>query len=131
VYNPAKSDNEEKSAGLATVRMQQLSTPAGMIERCGRQILATKQHGGHHDADTNYFLDADLSVLGQPWEVYASYYKNIRKEYAIYPALIYNPGRRKVLNHFLQMERIFKTAHFFNKFEQQARLNLQKESTLL
>src|SRR5882672_5397441 len=30
VYNPAKSDNEEKSAGLATVRMQQLSAPAGM-----------------------------------------------------------------------------------------------------
>jgi predicted metal-dependent HD superfamily phosphohydrolase len=65
--------------------------------------------------------------LGQPWGEYTQYAKNVRKEYAIYPDLLYNPGRRKVLNHFLSMERIFKTSHFFEKFEATARLNMSKE----
>ena len=30
--------------------------------------------------DVNIFTDADLSVLGQAWDVYALYYKNVRKE---------------------------------------------------
>jgi predicted metal-dependent HD superfamily phosphohydrolase len=51
----------------------------------------------------------------------------VRKEYLIYPDLIYNPGRKKVLHHFLAMDRIFKTDFFYNKFEQQARQNLRKE----
>jgi hypothetical protein len=33
-------------------------------------------------------------------------------EYSIYPAFIYNPERKKVLNHFLLMDRIFKPAFF-------------------
>jgi len=131
VYNAAKSDNEEKSAELAVKRMNLVSASPEMIERCKNQILATKQHVENGDLDTNYFLDADLSILGQPWEVYTDYYKNVRKEYSIYPALIYNPGRKKVLRHFLTMDRIFKTDHFFRKFDQQARQNLQKEIDLL
>jgi len=131
VYNAAKSDNEEKSAELAVKRMNLVSASPEVIERCKNQILATKQHVENADPDTNYFLDADLSILGQPWEVYADYYKNVRKEYSIYPALIYNPGRKKVLRHFLTMDRIFKTDHFFRKFDQPARQNLQKEIDLL
>ena len=91
------------------------------------QVLATKKHAACDDTDTNYFTDADLSVLGQGWYVYSNYYRQVRKEYALYPDIIYIPGRKKVLQHFLQMERIFKTDHFFNKFELQARENIQKE----
>ena len=131
VYNAAKSNNEKKSAALAAKRMAQISASPHLVERCKNQILATKQHLENSDTDTNYFLDADLSILGQPWEVYADYYKNVRKEYSIYPKLIYNPGRKKVLTHFLTMDRIFKTDYFFGKFEQQAKQNLQKEIDLL
>jgi predicted metal-dependent HD superfamily phosphohydrolase len=131
VYNSLKSDNEERSAKLAKKRMIQLSVPNEMIEKCKNQILATKSHLEHGDSDTNYFTDADLSVLGQDWDVYSTYFKNVRKEYSIYPDLIYNTGRKKVLKHFLAMPRIFKTDYFFNKFEQLAKLNLQKELELL
>jgi predicted metal-dependent HD superfamily phosphohydrolase len=131
VYNALQSDNEEKSARLAEQRMTRMAIPAEIITDCKAQILATKKHLDNTDTDTNYFTDADLSVLGTDWGSYSTYYKNIRKEYAVYPDLVYNPGRRKVLNHFLAMERIFKTNYFYTKFEQQAKENLQKELTLL
>jgi len=131
IYNSLKNNNEEKSAELAIERMEQLSVPKEIIENCYSQILATKSHKIAEDSDTNYFTDADLSILGQDWEVYAQYYKNVRKEYAIYPNLVYNSGRKKALQHFLAMKRIFKTEYFHQKFEETARKNIQREIELL
>lgn len=127
VYSSLKSDSEEKSAELAGKRMKQIAAPDETIELCKNQILATKSHNKSSDSDTNYFTDADLSVLGQSWERYSIYCQNIRKEYSIYPDLIYNLGRKKVLNHFLSMKRIFKTDHFYKKFEIQAKENITEE----
>jgi predicted metal-dependent HD superfamily phosphohydrolase len=127
IYNPLKTTNEEKSAEFAQNRMQLLGVPQPIIDNCVNQILATKKHLLSEDADTNIFTDADLCILGQPWQVYEKYYKQVRKEYALYPDLIYNPGRKKVLQHFLQMQQIFKTDYFFNKFEMQAKENVEKE----
>jgi predicted metal-dependent HD superfamily phosphohydrolase len=127
VYNSLKSNNEEQSAEWAEKRMTQIGVPNSTIELCKRQILATKSHAKSADSDTNYFTDADLSVLGQPWEVYSLYATNVRKEYSLYPDFVYNPGRKKVLNHFLEMNRIFKTDFYYRKFELQARRNLRKE----
>ena len=131
VYSSLKSDNEEKSAELAEIRMKQINVPSEIIKNCKTQILATKSHIKSTDSDTNYFTDADLSILGQSWETYSLYCKNVRMEYSIYPDLVYNPGRKEVLNHFLAMERIFKTDFFYNKFEIQARENLTQEIQLL
>ncbi len=131
IYNPLKTTNEEKSAEFAENRMQLIGVPQITIENCVRQILATKKHLLSADNDTNIFTDADLSILGQPWKVYENYFKQIRNEYALYPDLIYKPGRKKVLQHFLQMERIFKTDLCFTAFELQAKENLQKELELL
>lgn len=100
IYNPLKNDNEEKSAATAALRMQALGVTDKTITACKLQIIATKQHLKSEDADTNYFTDADLAILGQSWEDYTAYYQNVRKEYSIYPALIYNAGRKKVLKHF-------------------------------
>lgn len=131
IYSAVKSNNEEKSAELAGQRMASLGIAPVIIEHCKTQILATKAHQQSDDDDTNYFLDADLSILGQPWERYADYYKNVRKEYAIYPDLIYKPGRKKVLQHFLAMPRIFKTEYFYQKLETSAKENLSRELALL
>ncbi|WP_047790533.1 HD domain-containing protein [Tenacibaculum mesophilum] len=131
IYNSLKNNNEEKSAELAAKRMNQLSIPNKVIENCFSQILATKSHKTSENSDTNYFTDADLSILGQSWEVYTQYYKNVRKEYAVYPNIIYNSGRKKALLHFLTMENIFKTEYFYQKFEETARKNIQKEIELL
>lgn len=131
IYNALKSDNEEKSAALAEIRLRQISISEITIQQCTKQILATKSHVKSTDSDTDYFTDADLSILGQPWETYLLYYKNVRKEYSIFPDLVYNPGRKKVLNRFLTMDRIFKTDYFFNNLELQAKQNIKKEIELL
>lgn len=127
IYNPLKSDNESKSADLAVKRMHELDVPIAIIEQTKTQILATKSHEISSDNDVNFFTDIDLSVLGQTWPIYAEYARNVRKEYAIYPDLIYNAGRKKVLNHFLAMDRIFKTEKLNSKFELQAKRNIEKE----
>lgn len=131
IYDSLKSDNEEKSAELAETRMTQLAVPDQMIALCKEQILATKSHVQSADSDTNYFTDADLSILGQDWKDYSRYSQNVRKEYSIYPDLVYNAGRKKVLEHFLSMDPIFKTEYFYHKFENQAKENIQKEIELL
>lgn len=131
IYKATKKDNEEKSAELAVIRLKKLAFPEDDIEICKQQILATKGHGTYENLDTNLFLDADLSILGQDWELYELYYQQVRKEYAIYPYFMYKEGRKKVLTYFLDMERIFKTEQFFHKYEKQARKNLAKELELL
>ena len=127
IYKASRNDNEEQSAEVAPKRLVQLTFPPDKIARCVAQILATKGHSQSQDPDTNYFTDADLSILGQPWKAYSIYCQQVRKEYSIYPDLIYKPGRKKVLKYFLQMERIYKTAYFFERFEMQARENLTTE----
>ena len=127
IYNALKTDNEEQSAELAEKRMKQINVPIPIIENCKTQILATKKHIANSNSDTNYFTDADLSILGQEFGIYNTYFQNVRKEYSIYPNIIYNPGRKKVLKYFIEMERIYKTEYFYNKFEKQAKQNLQFE----
>ena len=126
-YNPLRRDNEERSAAIAENRLSTIDVPAEKIAGCQVQIMATKSHVWTGDKDTDYFTDADLAILGQEWAIYESYKAAIRKEYSLYPDLIYKPGRKAVVEQFLQQEKIFKTDPFFNRYEKQARVNLQKE----
>jgi predicted metal-dependent HD superfamily phosphohydrolase len=127
VYNALWHDNEEKSAQVAEERMRQLGVDAVAVAACREQILATRGHAVSPSADTNYFTDADLSILGAEAAVYDGYARDVRKEYSVYPDIIYKPGRKKVLEHFLAMERIYKTEHFFGRLEEKARENLRRE----
>jgi len=131
IYKSTAKDNEEKSALAAIKALTQIGYPKEKIRLCGEQILATKSHELSSDNDTNLFTDADLSILGSDEESYFEYSRQVRKEYAIYPDFMYNPGRKKVLQHFLAMDSIFKTTHFKQLFEKQAHLNLIKELELL
>lgn len=127
IYKSTRKDNEEKSALLAIKRLTELSIPKQDIDFCNRTILATKKHDINSHHDINLFTDADLSILGQSNEIYTNYCRQIRKEYAIYPDLLYKPGRKKVIEHFLEMSSIFKTDFFKRKYESNARVNLTKE----
>ncbi|HZH64930.1 MAG TPA: hypothetical protein VEY10_08550 [Flavisolibacter sp.] len=126
-----ENDNEERSAEIAEKALTAIGFPATKAKRCRHHVLATKTHRPTSDADTNFFIDADLSILGQPWDDYHKYMKNIRKEYIIYPDNIYHSGRLKVLKHFLKMERVFKTEHFHNLYEATARENMSREIEIL
>ena len=131
VYNASRKDNEERSAALAVKRLTEIQYPESKTQLCATQIIATKYYEISENADTNLLTDADLSILGASRESYLQYCKNIRKEYSIYPDFLYNPSRKKVLVHFLEMEYIFKTQHFQQKFETRARENIAHEISLL
>lgn len=131
VYNATSKSNEEKSALKAKERLSELGLHQNDIKIIYDQILATQFHQKSEDQDTNYLLDADLSILGKDLETYLTYTRMIRKEYSIYPDLLYKPGRKKVLKHFLELESIFKTDYFREKYEIQARSNITAEIQLL
>ncbi|WP_299175927.1 hypothetical protein [uncultured Chryseobacterium sp.] len=127
VYNVLSKSNEEKSAEFAATRLQKLNIDEKTIQDISKQILATKTHVKSGQSDTNYLLDADLSVLGKDYNTYLDYTQKIRKEYSIYPDLLYKPGRSKVLQHFLELESIFKTEYFIARYEKQAKNNIEWE----
>ena len=131
IYKSTKKNNEEASAQLAKKRMKEIGISQKEIELCSNQILATKGHAKSMDSDTNYFTDADLSILGRDSKTYIDYCKKIRKEYSIYPKFMYNKGRRNIIKHFISMKRIYKTEEFYNRYETQAKLNLETELTTL
>ena len=132
IYDTSRADNEEQSALLAYERLTYLEQSYDRKEKCKQQILSTKGHQNSDDPDTNYFTDADLSVLGVDRDSYLEYVWQIRKEYEHYSDFYYKKGRSNVLNYFLNMNILFKTEYFRDKFEKQARLNIENElKTLL
>lgn len=131
IYKAIAKDNEEKSALAAIKALNLTGYPKEKIRLCSQQILATKTHSFSTDNDTNLFTDADLSILGSDRQTYLEYSSRVRKEYAIYPDFMYYPGRKKALAHFLEMDSVFKTPYFSQKFEAQARINLAAEIALI
>lgn len=124
IYKSTAKDNEEKSAELAVVRLKNYNLSDNQLQRISKQILATKKHEKSSDQDTNFLIDADLSILGTDRITYQKYAEKIRKEYSVYPDFLYKPGRKKALLHFLEFDFIFKTTHFRNKYENMAKENM-------
>jgi len=61
-----------------------------------------------------YFLDSDLSILGEDLPIYKSYAARIRQEYRHVPDPSYLVGRPKVLVKLTEGEHIFQTDYFRN-----------------
>lgn len=133
IYKPTKKDNEERSALLAKERLKSLGVDKICTEMVETLIVSTKKHEVilEQNDDNKYLLDADLSILGSPWNSYKKYTENIRKEYAIYPNFMYKKGRKQVLQHFLERPTLYFTDYYRSRFEIQARDNLKKELELL
>lgn len=127
VYKALKSDNEEASANRAIEGMTRLNSSRENMALCKTMILATKKHEPHESSDVNYFTDADLSILGQEWSSYADYAAKVKMEYHKVPGFLYRIKRKKILRNFLAKERIFKTDHFYARYERQARKNIRQE----
>ncbi|PHQ30926.1 hypothetical protein CJ305_01485 [Leeuwenhoekiella nanhaiensis] len=125
IYKVTRKNNEYKSAQI--FREHIAPTKFKYVDNSFDQILATKHHEWSEHNDTNILLDLDLHVLGKSPEDYETYTENIRKEYSIYPNFLYQKGRIQVLKSFLDKEQLFKTPHFKEKYEFQAKTNLKAE----
>lgn len=125
IYDARRNDNEHQSALLLQKHLN--NTRFNDIIHCMQQIDETKMHLTSIHTDTNLLLDLDLSVLGAERYKYEIYSHAIRKEYNMYPDLLYRKGRKKVVLKMLDNEYIYKTAFFSNRYENQARINLKEE----
>lgn len=133
IYVSRRSDNEEKSATYFSKHVNRtLGLRHDSFDKVINAILATKHNADAEkfwkkDKDIQFLLDFDLSILGADEESYEVYRKNVRKEYKIYPDVLYKPGRKKVLESFLKREKIFITPEYNQVFEKRARKNLETE----
>jgi predicted metal-dependent HD superfamily phosphohydrolase len=129
IYNSRKKDNELKSAEYAlSILPENISFDKQLVFDA---ICATQQHQHNVIEDINWLIDFDLKILARDWDEYQIYFEQIRKEYRIYPDFLYKPGRAKALKHFLENESIFQTKEFRNLYEEKARMNIEKEISLL
>jgi predicted metal-dependent HD superfamily phosphohydrolase len=127
IYQVPGKNNELQSAEVAQKRLLLIHYPDTKIRRCFLQICATENHRASQEEDTNWLIDLDLAILGANRDKYIEYANNIRQEYSIYPDKIYNQGRSKLLNTFLNEKSLYKTKLFQDEFEEVARKNLEWE----
>jgi len=129
VYSASKKDNELKSAEYALAILPENTTLNKQL--VFDAICATQQHQHNIMEDINWLIDFDLKILARDWDDYKIYFEQIRKEYRIYPDFLYKPGRAKALKHFLEHEFIFQTEEFRKLYEEKARVNIEKEISIL
>lgn len=120
------SEDEEKSAEYA----QQLIFEAGLSQEFGsevaRLILTTKHNAVAEDIDAKILTDIDLSILGQPQEIFDEYEDNIRREYDFVDDDAFHRGRVAVMRSLYERNPIYATEYFREKLELRAKENLER-----
>ena len=89
-------------------------------------VRLTAGHGPTADPAGRLMCDIDLSILGRPVELFESYGRRVRAEYAWLPESAWRAGRTRVLEDLLRREPLFQTPSFQRRYEPQARANLRR-----
>lgn len=128
VYDPKARDNEQRSADLARQHLTQLRVAPAIIDETCRLILMTRNHWDGPSAGAgDYFLDADIAILGARQDLYDAYAAAVRQEYAWADDAAYRAGRSAFLNSAIARPRLFRTTALETAYAAQARTNMQRE----
>lgn len=95
------------------------------VQRIRDMIIATKHDGVPASDDAQILVDVDLSILGRSIDEFELYEANVRKEYGWVPEDTFKAVRKQILEGFLQRPAIFGTDYFRDRYEIQARKNLE------
>jgi predicted metal-dependent HD superfamily phosphohydrolase len=132
VYDPARPDNEERSAELAASALPALGVPAGRVTEVARLVLLTAAHDPvAEDRNGCLLCDADLAILAAPPAAYATYAHAIREEYAHLSDEAFHSGRSAVLHRLLDTPALFRIPELRAVWEKAARANLSHELATL
>jgi predicted metal-dependent HD superfamily phosphohydrolase len=127
---PGGKGNEGRSAMFAYGLVTYMGLPQSFGSSVYDLILATDHKKKPVSVDGKLIVDIDLSILGQPEEVFDEYEENITKEYSdVIKELSeeeFKVGRIGILVGFLNKRPIYHTEFFRNKYENQAIKNLQR-----
>jgi predicted metal-dependent HD superfamily phosphohydrolase len=128
VYDPQATDNEERSAEVATVALADLGLAPDVVDEVARMVRLTATHavapGDRHGA---VLCDADLAVLASDTLRYQSYAEGVRREYAHLDDATFASGRADVLRRLLDRPQLFTTSYGRREWEQRARANVSAE----
>lgn len=134
VYEFDRSDNEIRSAELASTSLAELGWERGRCDRVASMIIATEHRhdaGGPADLDTAVLLAADLAVLGAEPGAYSDSVRKIRREYGHLDADEWRTGRSAVIEGFLARPAIYPPELDLTTWERRARANLTAELAAL
>jgi len=125
VYKIFAKDNEQASADWAKNFLQKQNADDETQSNVYDHIMATLHDAECMDNDSALTVDIDLAILGTTPDVYKKFEQNVRKEYRLIPGFIYKKKRKEILQSFLDRKRIYHHSYFVDKYEVQARSNLQ------
>jgi predicted metal-dependent HD superfamily phosphohydrolase len=126
IYDVKRHDNEKKSADWARASAVAAGTPADACNRAHSLVMATRHKAVPSGTDAEILVDIDLSILGAAPERFDQYERQVREEYAWVPHFLFRRERKAILKEFLARPRIFSTTHFRDRYEQQARSNIER-----
>ena len=136
IYEPARSDNEQKSAEYAVktlspyLRSEQCQGIYALIMMTADHQISPSLDSDRH-SDAAYLLDMDLSILGASWSAYQQYAQAVRQEYEHILDTDYRKGRTVVLQGLLAHPRLYLTDYYHERLENQAHDNINREIILL
>jgi predicted metal-dependent HD superfamily phosphohydrolase len=131
VYDPRRSDNEERSADWAARAVRGAGCGDEVADRVRDLVLATRTHEPGADPDAKLLVDVDLAILGAAPARFAESERQIRAEYAHLSEPEWRAGRSGVISGFLARPRLFHTEPFHDALEAAARRNLQASLSAL
>jgi len=126
IYDTHSKCNEENSALYTVDLLKEHGLPVSFWENVISLIIATKHHEAPEEIDEQIIVDIDLSILGQPEEAFLVYEKQIRLEYYWVADKEFADKRAEILQSFLDRKYIYFTDFFRQKYETQARKNLEE-----
>ena len=125
IYDTQRHDNEERSADWARSAARELGASAESAERIYDLIMCTRHSAEPVGVDAQVLVDADLSILGAQPARFQEYEAQVRSEYAWVPDTMFRTARAKILKELLGRSHLYSTVHFRERYETQARHNLQ------
>ncbi len=127
ILDPARSDNEERSALLAIEQLSAVGWAIDEIDEVAAIVRATRTHDASAVGREAVVLDADMAILGAEPERYARYLVDVRHEYAHVDDEAFAKGRRAFVEELLGRPRLFATGRGVELWESAARRNLMSE----
>lgn len=126
VYERRANDNEARSAQLAASKARAAGVAPGSAERISALIMATRRGAVPHDDDTKVVVDVDLAIFGETPARFDQYEEQMRWEYSWLPGFLFKKQWDDVLSEILARSAIFNTQPFRERYESQARTNIQR-----
>jgi len=125
IYVVGQHDCEEQSAVMLLADAKTLGIPEATAKEAAELVRATAHANGRGAPAADLVVDIDLSILGRDPKRFMEYELDVEKEYAAIPTPAFRKGRGNFLEKFLERPSLFATEHFHQKYEAQARANIE------